>query len=113
MGGGEGGGEGGGGEGGGCGGGCGGLMGGRRCMSSLLGRRQTSGLHTTTRLLGPQPLVHVKKKRHTESAAYTAWWWLTTYENLVSMFPHPEEQLMVSTVIQSPALETRTCRSTV
>ena len=88
-------------------------MGGLLAWLSLSGRRQTSGLHTTTRLLGPQPSVHVKKKRHTESAAYTVWWWLTTYENLVSMAPHPELQLMVSTVIQSPALETRTCRSTV
>jgi hypothetical protein len=78
TGGGEGGGEGGGGEGGGCGGGCGGVMGGRRCMESLLGRRQTCGLHATTRLLGPQLLVHVKRKRQTESAAYVAWWWLTT-----------------------------------
>jgi hypothetical protein len=67
-GGGAGGGLGGGGDGGGCGGGCGGNMGGLLARSSLLGRRQTSGLHKMIRLL-LQLFVHVNKKRHTESAA--------------------------------------------
>ena len=43
-----------------------------RCIPSLLGRRQTSGLHKVNALL-LQLLVHVKRKRQTESAAYTVW----------------------------------------
>ena len=87
-------------------------MGGLRCMSSLLGRRQTSGLHKVNALL-LQLLVHVKRKRQTESAAYTVWWWLTPKVNLVSMAPQLLMQLMLSTVIQSPALEMRTCSAAV
>ena len=62
-----------------------------------------------TALLGPQLPVHVKRKRQTESDAYTVWWWLTPKVNLVSMDPQLLVQLMVSTVIQLPALEMRTC----
>ena len=58
-------------------------------------------------------LVHVKRKRHTESEAYTVWWWLTPKVNLVSMAPQLLMQLIVSTVIQSPALEMRTCSAAV
>ena len=41
-------------------------------IESLLGRRQTSGLHRVNALL-LHALVHVKRKRHTESEAYTVW----------------------------------------
>ena len=57
--------------------------------------------------------VQVNRKRHTESAAYTVWWWLTPKVNLFSMDPQLFVQLMVSTVTQSPALEMRTWREAV
>ena len=81
--------------------------------AGLSGCRQTSGLHTRKRFLS-QSAVHVNTKRQTESAAYTWFWWLTAKPvNLVAMSPQSLTQLMLSTVIQSPALEIRTCSATV
>ena len=84
--------------------------GGKGLLTIVSGRRQTSGLHTRKRLLSHSE-VHVNRKRQTESAAYTWFWWLTAKSvNLVAMSPQSLTQLMLSTVIQSPSLEFRTRR---
>ena len=81
--------------------------------AGLSGCRQTSGLHARKRFL-LQSAVHVNTKRQTDSAAYTWFWWLTAKSvNLVSMSPQSLTQLILSTVVQSPALEIRTCSSAV